>query len=309
MDILVKHKTIITSTISIIILLTLWSCQRYKRDKITIMPTKYETSLHLGYGVWMTVPEEYHQAKSYAGVQTSEANSSIHVELKMVDLDDFKNTFKPAKLARKRTKLIELSKVKFKDNEEAFFSVVEDHRKQTVRYLLAIAKQDTVYAIQAFCYLRELAQFDQKIRKAFYTTFIGNVPDYQNLFDLFGFDGENGMIYTRNGKDPAETKDQSVVIIYSLDVVKKSPEELMNAEMFSLSGFSKTPIGKANVENGKFYKSARDTGTKKAMVFFIENENGDRYLISCKGNEFSSLSDFERYVANNFLVYERRESD
>lgn len=275
---------------------------RNKLNDIQLIQTKEEGSQHLGYGVWILVPDGYQRAKTYSGFQSEDGRSSIHVEINPASFDELKISFEPKKLKEQRTTLIQMRGVNYNHNTRAFFATVEDERKKTIRYLLAIDQNDTVYAIQAFCYKSFFEEYNLKIKGALFSVFIGEFQEKTELFLLANLVELNHLIFTRDGLYPTKSTDQSEVEIKILPQSNKVPtEELIQLSLAKYTTETEHHIYRSRLTNGQMSLAKLTYDSGNVLVAIIEVRNGEGYMINCKGNPRSSLEDFETFINRYFI--------
>jgi len=274
----------------------------YTQENIKLHPEKTELQTHVGQGVYMAIPGGYKKAKSYEGFQTNNGHSSFSVKTTYSSLEEVKSNFDPKNLKNKGISLLELSTVEFGENKKAFFSVVHDKRKSTVRYLLSINDGVKTFNIKAFClhYMQE--SFDAAIREALFSTYIGEKIKEEELFILARVIDTKNFIFSRDGKFPTEAKDNSIIEIVNITTNYGSSEKaFVENELRKLTSNKTVRVLKEDMLNGRHYYGSSSDEEKKAYIAFISVDNNDGLLIKCYGNKESSISDFKLFINRKYL--------
>ena len=297
-------KTALISILSFSILISsIYSCQPFHEGAlIELNAQRTDKSQHLGDNVWIEVPYGYKRARTYDGFQNGK-RSSISLSVVANSLSETKKNFDPQYLKKKKTVLEELHPVKFGTIDSAFFAVVYDKRKNTVRYLLACNTGLLTYNIKAFCFKPEKHIFDQKIRNALFSASFDEMVEKEELFKLASLESLSNVTLTKDGKHPTESTDGSTIEIESMDEIVDNDEiGLMKEALGKLvkKGKNDSPRVEA-IANGKFYTQNRIGEEDKAFVALIALTNGQVTIIKCYGNKKASLLEFENYTRDNFL--------
>lgn len=236
----------------LMVVLLFGACNSYKQDHKVINPKKISSKVHVGQGVWMTIPAEYIKAKSYEGYQTGSKYSSISVKTINSSIETVKKKFDLQYLKKRNTELLELSTVEYGENKDAFFSVVHDKRKKTIRYLLAINDGTKTYNIKAFCFHKVMKSFDKKIRKALFSAYIGERIEKEELFKLVKIGLEGAMIYTKDGVLPTTSEDSSVIkVIFGESFNEVLKTRLVEEELQKITKKKSNSVTVESLESGK----------------------------------------------------------
>ena len=243
-----KSKRSMKIKILFVGLLLIISCQSTEHNHIEITPKKTPNKIHVGQGVWMNIPSYFKKAKSYEGYQAPNSTASISVKSSNKSIEELKKSFEPAYLKKRKTVLLESSTVKYGDNENAFFTVVRDKRKETIRYFLAIAQGGRTYNIKAFYFENARDGYNLEIREALQSVFIGDHQEKEELFKLANLSNFDSIIYTRDGKHPTESADQAVVEIETKKSTRGiTDKKLIESEARKITGKNLFSIEKDNL--------------------------------------------------------------
>jgi len=269
----------------------------YTEREITLAAEKKPSSAHMGKGVWMMVPHAYRKAKSFDGFQTPNMASSISLKVSTQPVEQLKLAYDPAKLSPQKMELIELSEVNYGDSGTGFLSVVHDKGRRIMRYFMSISEQEQTYNITAFCVESGADKFDPHIRSSLSSLYIGEY-DEEGGFKLTTFNGENGMLYTKDGQYPTESEDEAVVgweKIESLHGVGKMA--MVENELDKLVKDGGSSVMLENISNGQLYNGKSSSENKKAFVALLalEGEEGG-LLVKAHGNSQADLDEMEDFV-------------
>lgn len=293
----------------ILLSLSIEAClNSHKEGHIVLTPKKYDASVHIGQGVWLKIPNGYKRADSYEGFQTPHMNSSISVKTTYSPIEEVKKEFDPQFLKKRGMELMELSSVEFGGNDNAFFAVVKDNRKKTVKYLLAVSDGERTYNIKAFCFQQVMRKYDPMIRASILSSFIGEHVEKEELFEFAAIEGPSKFIYTRDGNYPPESDDGAVVemeTIASLQGILGTG--LIQSELQKLTGEKRNSVATEFISNGKFYYGTSKSDNKVAFVALVALDEEDKgTLIKAYSHDPGSLADFEEFVRGQFLKVEVR---
>jgi|GEM_PF-1797453 hypothetical protein len=283
----------------------LTSCTSIETKPMKITPLKNDKSVHVGQGIWMKIPSNYKKAKSYEGFQTADNTSSISVKINLKSMDQVKKIYSSESLSRNKLDLLQLSPVNYDGNENAIFSLVEDTKKKTIKYLLAINDKGTTYNLKAFCFASHKDKYDDIIREALFSSVIGEVKFEEKLFKpVIDLDSKN-IVYTKDGKYPTDSPDQSKIEVENVKTLKgikgikgvtKVEKALMEFKTGSGSLVNSKPIGNGELISGR---SIGNNGIAYVALISLDGDNG--LLVKCSGNAKSKISEFEDFVINNFF--------
>lgn len=302
--ILIMKKCFVLSLLSILILS---SCgDGVDRKPIELNPKKYSNSKHLGNGVWLLVPKGFHEARSYDGFQSGW--SSISLQIENVPLWKAKQAFDPKILKARRTKLLEMHPVKFGEIDSAFFAVVHDMRKKTVRYLLSVNDGQRTYNIKAFCMQGNEEKWDKALKESLLSTYIGTYKTEEPLFKLASFREENEMIFTKDGVFPTQSEEESVIRIQMMPkenafLTSKDLHNFVKNKLKKLSGNTKNKITTEYLSNGTFTKGVSIGEHENAYIAILQLKEGETFIYTATGNKKQDIQEFEDYIKTNFMEY------
>jgi len=285
----------------VFLLFQTYGCDSYVQSHRIITPEKNANSVHVGQGVWMNIPSPYVRANSYDGFQTPNNSSSISVKISSFTMKELKRQFNFLYLQNKNIDLLEFSTLSFGDNDNAFFAMVHDNNKGTIRYLLAVNDGRRTYNIKAFCFEDIFEHYDSSIKDALFSSFIGETVKEEEVFKLAKIKS-NKTIYTKDGKYPTESVDQSVIEIEEKESVKGIVKKrLLEKELEYLTGSLKHNIQVIEMVGVKYYYGAKKTKEKVAYVGLFALKNGQGIFVKAFGNQQAKLSDFEDFIQKEFL--------
>lgn len=293
--------------LSLFAILIISSCgDGVDRKPIGLNPKKYSNSKHLGNGVWLLIPKGFHEARSYDGFQSGW--SSISLQIEHVPLWKAQQAFDPKVLKARRTKLLEMHPVKFGEIDSAFFAVVHDMRKKTVRYLLSVNDGQRTYNIKAFCLQRNEEKWDKALKQSLLSTYIGAYKTEEPLFKLASFEEENEMIFTKDGAFPTQSEDESVVRIRMMAkengfLTSKDLHNFVENELKKLSGKTKNKISTEYLSNGTFTKGIAMGEHVNAYIAVLKFKEGETVIFIATGNKKQDVQEFEDYIKKNFMEY------
>ena len=278
------------------------SCQSVENNHLEINPEKTNAHVHIGQGVWVNIPYGFKKAKSYEGFQAPNSAASISIKTNSKSIEEIKESFEPSNLKKKNTILLENSTVKYGDNEEALFTVVHDKRKETIRYLLAIAQGGRTYNLKAFYFKKASEGYNLEIRKALKSVFIGEHQEKEQLFKMASLNSFESMIYTRDGKFPTESEDQAIVEIETKKSIRGiSAKKLIKQETTKITDEIVLTVMQESLVNGIFYEVNSQGNGKYAYLALIKSKNGKVILIKCHSNSSRSLEDYKTFTKNQFI--------
>ncbi len=279
-----------------------------KSELIELSPVKFPESQHIGQGVWLIIPSGYGRAESYEGFQANDKSSSISVKIDRHSISEMKKIFDEKKLKRSHVELLELHPVNFGDLQDAFFSVVKDKRKKTIRYLLCVNVNGLTYNIKAFCFAGNYERDDPKLRKALFSSYIGDRIEKKALFEIANFnvneEKDISMVYTKDGVYPTKSPDSSYIEVKQLESPNSEFDwRVVQEALFSLTGVKTMNIKPYLVGRGVILEGKVIGEKHKAYVALISPDPSkkERTLVKCWGNSESDLSEFKKFVSNNFI--------
>lgn len=293
-----KNKT--TFLLILLISILFESCG-HEENHIVLTPKKSDKSVHVAKGVWYEVPYGHSRAKSYDGHRTHDRNSSISVKISHSSIEELKKKYNLDFLKKGNIKLLELSTVEFGENKDAFFSVVHDKKRRAIRYLLAVKKGSRTYRIDAYCHQGLKDKHDANLRKSIFSTYIGEYVTKKEMFNLANMD-LNKMIYTKDGKYPTESSDESIIEIEVIEKITKHNESgLISQTLEKITGKRKVCSSIEFLSNGTYFSCSNVANDKKAYVGLLVINGGTKTLIKCYGNKDSKISDFKKFVQDKFM--------
>ncbi len=278
------------------------ACERYTQRQIIISSVKKEDSQHLGNGVWMVIPDSYKKANSYNGFQAITRQSSISLDMNRKSIDEVKKAYAPGHLKEVNMALLELSTVHYGGNENGVFLVIHDKSKKVIRYLLSIAINDRTYNIKAFCLERRKDRYDPEIRKSLESIYIGDYKEKEKLFKLAKLESLTELFFTKDGVYPTNSPDNAVIKTKKMTSFEGILESgLIKSELQKITGKNSNSWGVETLSNGKFFFGTSESENKKGFVALLVNQKQEALLVSCSGNQNSSLIEFERYVRETLI--------
>lgn len=276
------------------------------RSPMEIHPEKSAESQHLGQGVWIEVPDGYEPARSYDGFQSFSSTSSISLQVDFRPIEEVKKAFHPEVLRATRSKLLEMRPVQYDTITNAFFAVVHDKRKGTIRYLLSVNNGLFTYNIKAFCLKSEKMRYDSKLKKALLSAYIGEPVEKEELFKIASLADLNNFKLTKDGNYPPQSDDEAVIEIAQLDeqggyFTTDESYNYLHQALKKLTDGESGSLRKEKLENGMFvYGSASGEG-RFAYVAMLISDAQPATVVRCSGTSRSNLSEFEEYVRSKFL--------
>ena len=219
-----------------------------------------------------------------------------------ISIEELNQAFDPEILEKRRIELIELSSVSYGSQENGFLSVVHNKKKNTISYLLAINENGRVYNIKAFCFYPVKEKYDSKIRNCLENVYIGEYEEAEQPFKMAKIISINEMIFTRDGKYPTESNDQSVIEFKGIESLRSASEtDLVENELQKLTGVKKNSAAVQFLSNGKYCFGSATSEDKKAYVALLVLENKEGTLIRCYGNKNSNLDEFASFVKGKLV--------
>ncbi|PHN04149.1 hypothetical protein [Flavilitoribacter nigricans] len=276
---------------------------------LVLEPVRTEPSSHLGYGVWVSVPYGFREASSYNGFQNTAATASISLQVNEIPPVAMKKNFDPELLARRKTELLEMRPVYYGDFDSAFFAVVRDKRKRTIRYLLCVSDGTRTYNIKAFCFEDQAGLYGSALKNALLTAYIGEYEEEKeekDPFQLAGVVDAQTIVFTRDGKFPTEAEDQAKLEIERLDesrsfLSREERYELVRNEMEKLTQNRPQTVQHDPLKNGVFLYASGYGEAQSVYVALLVDADGSSTVIRGTGTTSSSVSEIEEFVRASFL--------
>jgi len=268
---------------------------------------KVDSAQHMGKGVWIKVPYLYKEAKSYDGFQASNYESSISLKVdRGATLEDRKRFFDKAQLSLKKQKMVEMTTFPFGESETALYTIVEDKRKRTFRYQLAIQKGDDAYRITAFCPKHLHSKYKHLITAAFQSASFGEEREKQEAFVMAQLVSLNETIFTRDGLFPTESEDQAIInlklmktdSIPGFDVNKR---EYLENQMKRLSEDKIEHGGAEMIGDGDFRTAKIRKGDTKIFGALICANEGEETLVMAQTKDEAALKEINLFVRRMFI--------
>ena len=264
---------------------------------------KSETAKHLGEGVWINVPPFYKKAKSYDGFQASNYESSISLQINYASIDNVIKSFDKKLLARKRTKLLTLETVKFGEADSAVYAEVYDKRKQTIRYLLSIKKDNKMYGVKAFCQERLKDKYDLMIKRALESVAFAELVQKEEAFVLGKLISLSEWYLTRDGFYPTASEDEAMIMVRAIDIneVGSSREykmDFLKEEVAKYTSVAIEEIKAENVGDGHYITIMVGKGDKKVFGAYVTDGNEMSNLFIGSSNNLESIIEIGEYVRN-----------
>lgn len=281
-----------------LILLLSCSNREVKKDIIILKPQKTDEHVHISKGIWLKIPGIYKKAKSYDGYQALN-ESSISVKISTNSIADIEASFDKRILKKRKTQLLEARPVQFGNNKDAFFAVAYDEKRRTTRYLLAIHEGGITYQIKGFFFERLRDRYEVMLRKALYSTYIGEIIK-DELFQVAQF-SDDLIIYTKDGKFPTESPDNAYIEVRILKNVKGvNINNLLTKEDRNItrSNFGSPLI--ETLENGNMLTYHSKGNGNKAVAKLIEVDNQGSFFILCHAKEKANMSEITQFVDKIF---------
>ena len=291
------------SILFILLIIIINSCSN--NSPIELSPIRTDDLKHLGKGVYAKIPSNYKRALSFDGYQEESMLSSVSVQVEKAPLWKIRRNFDTDVLKFKKSKLLELRPVKYGTIDSCFFSKVQDFRKNTIRYLLAINDGDKTYLVKAFCPKQLDDKYDDKLREVLFSSYVSRV--YQEFkFAKATKTGE--QLYTKDGQYPTESKDKSEMSVGRVNDFQfgKNIYTYLKEKIFLHTGqhvvkFQKkfTPL---TLANGSYTEIMGQTGDKKVYAGFLKTgKEKQPLLIMVVGNDQLSLEETKQDVWRKFV--------
>ncbi|MEL7120007.1 MAG: hypothetical protein AAFO07_11220 [Bacteroidota bacterium] len=291
------------STLMVILILFISNCSNIQKSPIELDAVKKASSTHVVNGVWLDVPEGFKKARTYDGFQNKHKNASISVKANLNTMEELRAAFDTERLKRSKTKLLEMRPVVYEGASDAFFSVVHDTRKNTIRYLLAIEKGILTYNVKAFCLAPNKEYHDPIIRAALLSTFIGEYEKKKELFSLafLSEDGEK-MIFTKDEQYPTESLDGSTIIV---ETNKKfgtqDHSKAIRNQLEEYTATAKCEVGTKQYGDTKNIFGTSFGEEKKAKISLFLDKELNATQVTFYGNQSSNMREFNEFLEKNFF--------
>ena len=292
-----------TGVLILLILLILTSCSKSRHYDIN--PEKNINHIHVGEGVHIVKPYGFKEATSYNGFQDLRRGTSISMKVQYSDLESVAFAFDEKVLGYQNTKLLEFSTVKYGDNENAFYSVVFDKNKRTVRYLLAINEGEKTYLIKAFCLKGNEDKLGNQLKSALFSTYIGEEIAKTKAF-IIADQTDQKTVYTRDGKLPTESVDQAIIKFSTfnhkgnLTITAKQNEYMVNAAK-EICENSNPGIRVKNMNGVRVSSTKTNCINNNGYLTLLCNESSQAIFVKATTNDYKSLEELEKFVLNEVL--------
>lgn len=300
-------KKLQTALFLSILFLLFQSCR--DNSPIILEAKKTEQSSHLGNGVWIIVPPGFKKAKTYDGFQAEYPTTSVSLQIEDASLAEVKESFSLKKLTLNKTTLLELRPVQFGTTDSAFFAVVHDARKGTIRYLLSVQQGSKTYNIKAFCLKTQENRYDKILRTALFSTYIGEFEEEEKLFKMAGLEQLGSVIFTKDGQYPTTAPDEAKIEVVSIGKNHDYPTQqhqfnFLKYEVAKMTGNSANAFGQEPLTQGS-YVTVSGYGPKGyAFTAFIVDPAEMAIMVKCFGKAPGNIAEFEDFVRANFIKAE-----
>ncbi len=273
---------------------------------IILKARKTEQSSHLGKGVWIIVPPGFKKAKTYDGFQAEYPTTSVSLQIEDASLAEVKESFSLKTLMLKNTALLELRPVQFGATDSAFFAVVHDKRKGTIRYLLSVQQGSKTYNIKAFCLKTQENRYDEILRTALYSTYIGEYEEEEELFKMAGLEESGGVVFTKDGQYPTTAPDGAKIEVVSIGKNHDYPTQqhqfnFLKYEVAKMTGNSANAFGQEPLSQGTFVTVSGSGPRGYAFTAFVVDPTETAIMIKCFGKAPGNMAEFEDFVRANFI--------
>ncbi|MCB9271572.1 MAG: hypothetical protein H6561_18755 [Lewinellaceae bacterium] len=279
------------------------NCSNHQTNYIHIEPEKEESKQSLGSGVVMAIPTDY-LPRNNGDFRTENKYSSIaSVETSYDDFRASRDEYDPKVMKRVNLQLMELSTVIYDGDTSGYLSVVKDNITYSIRYVLAIEHNDVLYTIKARTNAAVKELYDQKIRDAFLSVYIGSAEDNPPKFILTTLNEDGGIIYTRDQLFPTQSKEGSVISIMHMPKVNVNEANRIIRGQVDKLGLSSLLLDIKNegLGNGYYYYTKIANAEVKLFIALLIEKSGEGILISCNGKGEYDLDDFSEFVNDNFF--------
>jgi len=292
---------------SVALLLFFQSCR--DNSPIILEAKKEEQSSHLGKGVWIIVPPGFKKAKTYDGFQAEYPTTSVSLQIEDASLAEVKESFSLKNLALNKTTLLELRPVQFGTTDSAFFAVVHDTRKGTIRYLLSVQQGSKTYNIKAFCLKTQENRYDKILRTALFSTYIGKFEEEEKLFKMAGLEESGSMVFTKDGQYPTTAPDEAKIEVMGVGKNHDYPTQqhqfnFLKYEVAKMTGDLGNTFGQEPLAKGSFVTVSGSGPKGYAFTAFVVDPAGAAITIKCFGKAPENIAEFEDFVRANFIKAE-----
>jgi len=284
-------------------LFSLSSCfQLHDTTPIVLDPEKPAHAAHLGYGVWVNHPQGFEKAKTFNGYQSYDATASISVRLSSVPISSILENFSATNLSRNKQELLQLSRVNYGGNENAFYAKIRDKRKKTIRYLLAINDGINTYNIKAFYFESEAYFYESKIQGILLSAFIGEEEKLESTFKLAKMVSIKEVVFTKDALFPTKSEDESMIRVTEFGPKESNnPTKYVENVFYDLIQLKAKMVKTEKLQNGKRISVKGSNDSTKAYVTLILDNKSSGTLISATGNLKSKIKEFEQFVEKEFM--------
>ncbi len=290
-----------------------FSCTSVETSPLVLSGKLQEGSKSMSREVKVKVPNWYKKAETYDGFQTQNRNSSISLQVNRTTIEFVNQSFDPARLSKKKVKLLSKRPVDFAGNKKALYTEVLDHRKDTKRYALSIEDNGMVYSIKGFCFQDQLDAYEEDIRTAIFSTHFVDKNDLSEtplteLFTLANIDLEAKIaLYTRDGKIPDGNESADKIEFMQLDHSMKSHssweiEKRLRETFKQITGQRIESFSVNRLDSGIYSKAYIKEGEVKFLaLYFAKYGNPDQFLL-CSSKDEASFQDFDKFIEKEFFT-------